>query len=37
MFIEGFESIQGQLFAATVAIVTSSMFIAASLAPGAII
>lgn len=37
MFIAGFESIQGQLFAAVVAIVTSSMSIAASLAPGAIV
>lgn len=35
MFIAGFESIQGQLFATTVAIVTSACFIAASLAPGA--
>jgi hypothetical protein len=37
MFIAGFESNQGQLFAATVAILTSSMVIAASLAPGAIV
>lgn len=35
MFIAGFESIQGQMFAAVVAVLTSSMFIAASLAPGA--
>ncbi|AOG00589.1 putative membrane protein [Blastomonas sp. RAC04] len=37
MFIAGLESIQGQLFTTVVAIVTSSMFIAASLAPSAIV
>lgn len=36
MFIAGLESIQGQLFT-VVAIVTSSMFLAASLAPSAIV
>lgn len=37
MFIAGFESIQGQLFAAAVAVLTSSLFIAASVAPSAIL
>lgn len=35
MFIAGFESIQGQLFASCLAIMTSAFFIAASMAPGA--